>query len=136
MLRYQNKYRAVIKSRPDYVRTLVDRLNSQGVACDTPQVNHRIRSDLNASCQHMVSEAQRAGDVELARAFDVISKYFLARREENPADSLRRAANDLVSAIKDFLALPGEERSSELAAFCDALSAKIGVLEEALEEEA
>ena len=28
MLRYQNKYRAVIKTRPDYVRALVDRLNS------------------------------------------------------------------------------------------------------------
>ena len=34
MLRYQNKYRAVIKSRPEYVHDLVERLNAQGVACD------------------------------------------------------------------------------------------------------
>ena len=30
MLRYQNKYRAVIKSRPDYVHDMVERLNEQG----------------------------------------------------------------------------------------------------------
>ena len=31
MLRYQNKYRAVVKSRPEYVRGLVEKLNEQGV---------------------------------------------------------------------------------------------------------
>lgn len=40
MLRYQNKYRSVIKSRPEYVKQMVDRLNAEGVQCDTPKVNH------------------------------------------------------------------------------------------------
>lgn len=130
MLRYQNKYRAVIKSRPDYVRALVDRLNSEGVACDAPQVNHRARSDLNASCERMVSEAQRSGDAELARACDTLAKYLCARREEAPVS---RAA-ELIRAIKDFLALPETERSAELAPFCELLAAQIGSAEEELEE--
>ncbi|MBQ8505832.1 MAG: hypothetical protein IJ466_00115 [Clostridia bacterium] len=133
MLRYQNKYRAVIKSRPDYVRALVDRLNSEGVACDTPQVNHRTRSDLNASCEHMVSEAQRAGDAELARACDTLAKYLCTRREEPAEPGLREAVSSLLPAIKDFLALPEEARSAEIQPFCDLLAEKIGAVEAMVE---
>ena len=61
MLRYQNKYRAVIKSRPEYVQKMVEALNARGVACETPQVNHRVRPDVGAACQTMVDEARRAG---------------------------------------------------------------------------
>lgn len=131
MLRYQNKYRAVIKSRPDYVRSLVDRLNSEGVACDTPQVNHRARSDLNASCERMVSEAQRSGDAELARACDVLAKYLCTRHAE-PASLDAGGAAALLSLIKDFLALPEEARTAELKPFCEALSERIGALEEVI----
>ena len=132
MLRYQNKYRAVIKSRPDYVRSLVDRLNSEGVNCDAPQVNHRTRSDLNASCEHMVSEAQRAGDAELARACDTLAKYLCARHDDASSPAIRGAA-ELVAAIKDFLALPEENRAEEIMPFCELLAEKIGPVEEALE---
>ena len=59
MLRYQNKYRSVIKSRPDYVRQMVESLNARGIACETPQVNHRARPDLGAACRSMVDEARR-----------------------------------------------------------------------------
>ncbi len=133
MLRYQNKYRAVIKSRPDYVRAIVDRLNSQGVACDTPQVNHRSRSDVHASGEQMIAEAQRAGDAELARAFDTITRHLCARREENPDLALRSAVLELTPVIKDFLALPAEERVRNLETFCDALTGQLGALEAAVE---
>jgi len=133
MLRYQNKYRAVIKSRPDYVRSLVDRLNSEGVACDTPQVNHRTRSDLGASCERMVSEAQRAGDAELARACDTLAKYLCSRHEDAPDSALRDCVARLLPAIKDFLALPEDMRAAELKPFCDLLAEKIGSVEAAVE---
>ena len=127
MLRYQNKYRAVIKSRPDYVRELVEKLNGEGVMCDAPQVNHRSRSDLNASCVRLTDEAQRSGDAELARACDVITKYLCQRRsaEEKPS----AAAAELIAPIKDFLALPSEERVRELEPFCEDLAARIGAAE-------
>lgn len=130
MLRYQNKYRAVIKSRPDYVRALVEKLNSEGVNCDTPQVNHRTRSDLNASSEQMISEAQRAGDAELARAFDVITKYLRERRDADASAQIAHAAAELIAPIKDFLALPMEARIRELAPFCEAMAEKIGALEQ------
>ena len=129
MLRYQNKYRAVIKSRPEYVRALVDRLNSEGVNCDTPQVNHRVRSDLNASCEQMVTEAQRAGDAELARACDVITKYLRERRSADGGERLSAAVAALIAPIKDFLALPDEARAREIGPFCEALAAHIGPVE-------
>ena len=132
MLRYQNKYRAVIKSRPEYVRGLVDKLNSEGISCDTPQVNHRTRSDLNASCEQMVSEAQRAGDPELARACDVLTKYLRERRAAQTGERLTEAVGELLAPIKDFLALPDEARSGEIAPFCEIIAEKIGAVEAAL----
>lgn len=135
MLRYQNKYRAVIKSRPDYVRTLVERLNSEGVMCDTPQVNHRTRGDLNASCAQMVDEAQRAGDAELARACDTITHYLRQRRSAGAGERLVAATGELIAPIKDFLALPEDVRARELTPFCDALVERIGAVEAALPDE-
>ena len=129
MLRYQNKYRAVIKSRPDYVRALVEKLNGEGVMCDAPQVNHRSRSDLNASCVQLVDEAQRSGDAELARACDVITKYLRQRRVADAGERPGSAAAELIAPIKDFLALPPEERARELEPFCEDLAARIGAAE-------
>ena len=36
MLRYQNKYRSMIKNSPDYVRSLVERLRTEGTPCRDP----------------------------------------------------------------------------------------------------
>ena len=133
MLRYQNKYRAVIKSRPDYVRALVEKLNGEGVMCDAPQVNHRSRSDLNASCVRLTDEAQRSGDAELARACDVITKYLRQRRVTDAGEKSGSAAAELIAPIKDFLALPPEERARELEPFCEDLAARIGAAEAELD---
>ena len=129
MLRYQNKYRAVIKSRPDYVRALVERLNSEGVHCDTPQVNHRVKTDLNASCTELISQAQRAGDAELARACDILCQYMKQRCD---GQGLAAAAAELVQPIKDFLALPDDEKQHELEPFCQRIGSCIGAVEECL----
>ena len=132
MLRYQNKYRAVIKSRPDYVRAMVEKLNSEGVHCDTPQVNHRMKADLNASCAQMVSQAQRSGDAELAQACDILARHIRRRGDHS---RMMEAARELISPLKDFLALPGEEKLTRMQPFCEDISQKIGALEAAMPEE-
>ncbi|MBE5774965.1 MAG: hypothetical protein E7337_13700 [Clostridiales bacterium] len=131
MLRYQNKYRAVIKSRPDYVHDIVDRLNRQGVSCDQPQVNHRARADIHASCRALTDEAHRSGDAELARACDTITRYLRGLRTPEPeADfAALSAARELISPIKEFLALPDEEKGPALGMFCEELAAVIGKAE-------
>lgn len=132
MLRYQNKYRAVIKSRPDYVRALVDRLNAQGISCDAPQVNHRARTDLGESAEALVTEARRSGDAELARACDVLAQYLKGQRA--PAESaIAAAAQQVIAPVKEFMALSGQARMEAADDFCDNIAGRIGELEARLE---
>lgn len=132
MLRYQNKYRAVIKSRPEYVREMVDRLNDQGVKCDAPQVNHRIRADVGQSCARLEQEGHRSGDAELARACDTLADYLRGLRAPALDAGLIDAAQALVDPIKEFVARPAGERAEHLDDFCAEMAAKVGALESQL----
>ena len=132
MLRYQNKYRAVIKSRPEYVQGLVEKLNAQGVNCDTPQVNHRVRADLNESSEELTSEARRAGDAELARACDVLTQYLRGQRLSPAGAELTRAAQNVIDPIKEFVALSAQARAEAADDFCANIAQRIGALEAAL----
>lgn len=133
MLRYQNKYRAVIKSRPDYVRGIVERLNRQGVACETPQVNHRAKADLGESGGALVAEARRSGDAELARACDVLTQYLKGQRPAAAQGPLAEAAQALVEPIKEFIALEPAARMEAAEEFCGDMAGRIGALESLLE---
>ena len=128
MLRYQNKYRAIIKSRPDYVREVVEKLNGAGVMCDAPQVNHRVRCDLNAACADMTEEAQRADDAELAHACETLTRYLRKQRVSDAAEDLRDASQSFVDGVKELLALPDSDHD----AFRSAVAAHIGAIEAAL----
>ena len=134
MLRYQNKYRAVIKSRPEYVRDIVEKLNEQGVECDAPQVNHRVRADLQASGDALVSEARRSGDAELARACDVLTQYLRGERAPHAEDGLADAAREVIGPIKEFVALDAAARMEAAQSFCDDIARRIGALEAQLDE--
>lgn len=127
MLRYQNKYRAVIKSRPEYVRELVDRLNEQGVVCDPPTVSHRTRASVGQSCMRLEEEARRSGDAELARACSTIADYLRGLRMSSAAPELIEAAQELIVPIKDFIARP--DRSARIDDFCAEITSRIGRLE-------
>ena len=135
MLRYQNKYRAVIKSRPDYVKDMVDKLNEQGVACDAPQVNHRARVDLQEASGALLAEARRSGDAELAKACDVLTQYLRAQRAPRPEAGVADAARALIGPIKEFVALSADRRMEAAEAFCEAVSERIGALESRLDSE-
>ena len=134
MLRYQNKYRAMIKSRPEYVREMVEKLNRQGVACETPQVNHRAKADLGESGGALVAEARRSGDAELARACDVLTQYLKGQRAPAGGDRLAEAARELVEPIKEFIALAPDARMEAAGEFCGDMAKRIGALETLLEE--
>ena len=135
MLRYQNKYRAVIKSRPDYVRDLVEKLNEKGVICDAPQVNHRSRADLTESSETLVSEARRSGDSELARACDVLAQYLRGQRSPAAGPELTQAAQNVITPVKEFMALSGQARMEAADEFCENIAQRIGDLEARLSEE-
>ena len=133
MLRYQNKYRAVIKSRPDYVREMVEKLNEKGISCDAPQVNHRMRADVGESADGLAAEARRSGDSELARACDVLAQYLKGQRAPITGDTLE-AVQQVVSPVKEFLALSPQARMEAADDFCDNMARRIGELESRLSE--
>ena len=135
MLRYQNKYRAVIKSRPEYVQAMVDRLNAQGVECDAPQVNHRARADFQASSEALTAEARRSGDAELARACDVLTQYLKGMRLPAAESALEDAAQALIAPIKEFIALSPDARMEAAEDFCGEMTDRIGALEACLNGE-
>ncbi len=133
MLRYQNKYRAVIKSRPEYVREMVERLNSEGVACETPQVNHRAKADLAESGGALVAEARRSGDADLARACDVLTQYLRSQHASAADAQLAETARALVGPIKEYIALEPAARMEAAEEFCGDMARRIGALEALLE---
>jgi len=129
MLRYQNKYRSMLKSRPDYVREIVDKLNEQGLNCDTPQVNHRARTDVNHALSRLEDEARRTGDGELVRACDALTNYLRMARTAAVDRSMLTAAQELIDPIKEFVARPAEERAEHLDDFCAEMIALVGMVE-------
>jgi hypothetical protein len=129
MLRYQNKYRSIIKSRPEYVRDMVEKLNARGIHCDQPQVNHRTRPDMGAACRGLVDEARRMGDAELARACETLTRHLLGLRESMSPPDMVGAAQRVVDEAKQFLAAPEAERTRALPEFCELLAERVGALE-------
>ena len=127
MLRYQNKYRSVIKSRPEYVREIVDKLNEQGVICDPPTVSRRTRADVGQACGRLEEEGRRSGDAELARACETIAGYLRGLRAPSADAALMEAAQELIAPIKEFVALP--DRAARADEFCAGIIDRIGRLE-------
>ena len=134
MLRYQNKYRAVIKSRPEYVRGIVEKLNEQGVECETPQVHHRVRADICQACAGLEEEARRSGDAELVRACEVLTGYLRGLRSAMPDQALVDAVQGMLEPVKEFLARPADERTAHLEAFCAEMMECVGALEAQMPE--
>ncbi len=152
MLRYQNKYRSVIKTRPELVSRVVDRLRAEGVEATQPEVNHRNRVTLEEACQNLTQSVHKSGDPELVRALGTLCQYLTGERaiqpqsrstlgvrldlyrmalEEKRAEqqALCQAANELIEPVKEYLVKGAQERQLCLDRFCEDLSGRIGALE-------
>lgn len=155
MLRYQNKYRAVIKNRPDLVEKAVEKLQAEGVDCAPPQVHPR--GTLPEACAHVSSAARRSGDAELIRACETLAEHLLRRSEPKPEEPAGRGdkvrydlcrmalqdakrqsalvcetARPVIDCIKEQLALSSAEQQREEGSFLEQLALAIGPLEEAI----
>jgi len=136
MLRYQNKYRSVIKNRPEYVQQLVEKLNEQGLECSAPQVNHRVRPDIRLSLEAFGSEAALHGDPELARAVDVLTRQLTGQRTSAAAEAMRSCADSITEHIRAFVLKPMQDRINGMDEFCAVLSARVDELNAALSPQA
>ena len=137
MLRYQNKYRSTVRTRPEIVRRVMDRLNEQGRAFISPYAQEAGGAELAA----LKNRAQESGDAHIGQLFESLD-YLLARALEKPADDggaqrradrlgarcdmlrialddeqkrfgrLKSEAGGMVTFLKEYVALPETARPS------------------------
>ena len=164
MLRYQNKYRSVIRTRPELVRRVMEELDAQGTAYVSP-----YDADADAAVPTMPAlreKAARTGDKQIAVLMDALDHLFDmalahgegAREQEGgdaPAaqrradrlgarcDMLRIALDDemtrsrrlreetegMVTLMKEYIALPEQERAASTEAFCARAAARLSAVE-------
>jgi len=170
MLRYQNKYRSTVRSRPDIVRRVMDRLAQNGVpyVSPYPQEESALPEDV---LPRLKSRAQASGDARLSGFFDGLDHLLdlalspkappdagkntlLPMAEDSEAqrradrlsarcDMLRIALDDaqqrkkrlceeaggMLTLIREYIALPQEERSSQTPFFCQQAAARLAAVE-------
>ena len=160
MLRYQNKYRSTVCTRPEIVRRVMDRLNEQGRAFVSPYGQEAGGAELAA----LKNRAQESGDAHIGQLFESLD-YLLARALEKPADDggaqrradrlgarcdmlrialddeqkrfgrLKSEAGGMVTFLKEYVALPETARQSGLQAFCEQAAQRLSRVECALMDE-
>ena len=154
MLRYQNKYRSVLKNRPDLIQRIMEKLQEEGVHCPQPEVRPRLHATLDQSLSLMESAAVSVSDAELIRACEVFTRMILSRRSEDTGaaqldrlnvridlyrlalsekmrliDNLCETADELTVGLKEFLVMNEENQRLSLPGFCRNMREKLGALE-------
>lgn len=154
MLRYQNKYRSVLKNRPELIEKIMEKLKEEGVDCPQPEVRPRVHATLDQALNMLDGAARSVSDAELIRACEVFARMILSGRSEDKTvtqmdrmnvrmdlyrlalneklhmiDRLCEAADELTIGLKEFLILTEEEKHRSLPGFCAQMQEKIGALE-------
>jgi hypothetical protein len=119
MLRYQNKYRSVLKNRPELIESITEKLRNEGIDCPAVEVRTRSRAaTLPQACEMLSEAALSVSDAELIRACETITRLMLSRRSEETDDA--RTAGDRLSVKLDLYRLALSEKDEKLTALCNA----------------
>ncbi|MDO4548175.1 MAG: hypothetical protein Q4D04_08760 [Clostridia bacterium] len=152
MLRYQNKYRSIIKTRPDLVNDIVKQLNAEGMEVAMPCVSRRNRSSVKEACEHLNEAARQNENPDLIKACETLADFIAQSVESYPAtrsgmgaridiyrmalddklgqiQDINKSATGLITAIKEYLGQTPESRAENLDEFCGLLMEKIGEFE-------
>ena len=154
MLRYQNKYRSVLKNRPELIEKILSKLHEEGVDCPHPEGRPRLSSSVDQAAALLEGAAKSVSDAELIRACEIFARMILSGRgEEKNAgqmdrmnvrldlyrlalgekmrliDNLCETADELTMGLKDFLVLDEENQRQSLPGFCADMREKLGAFE-------
>ena len=111
MLRYQNKYRSVVRTRPELVKRIMQQLTQEGVAFVSPYPGDSTKN-AEARIAQLKSRAQSSADEQVIRLFDSLS-HLLTLAFDQPHQS-----EDVQQTPQDSAAL---RRADRLKAQCDVL---------------
>ena len=126
MLRYQNKYRSVLKSKPHFIREIMEEIEGAGEQAFDPYAVSTLHTrPLHESITSTIVNSGDPALLGLLRGLDTL----LQRAGMMDAEPLKAACEPLVQSVKDFLGLSMERREKELLAFSEILSERIGELE-------
>ncbi len=135
MLRYQNKYRAILRKKPDLIEQVCRELRQEGLPCPDvkvtvsplPPEDQPVQADpdVQAILRAAASLARRAGDPVPENDRLRVQRDLLLIQVED----LQLAVKELLRDCKEFLGGEMEERMDNLPAFCDILSGHIAKLE-------
>jgi len=168
MLRYQNKYRSTIRTRPELVRKVMEDLSANGVPFVSPyaQEDETAHSTLSAleqraadsgdpqlrqlfaSLDHLLTlalapretEMPTMADSDVQRRADRLSAHVDVLRIALDDEQIRRAklkaeTEQMVTLLKEYIALPESDRADHTAVFCSQAAARLSAVECALMEE-
>ena len=141
MLRYQNKYRALLRKKPELIDQVCRELRQEGLPCPVlsvsiqetplPGASDGLPSpisdpDARAAWTAIAALARRAqrNDAPQSDRLKVQRDLLLMQLED-----LQTAARDVIRECKDFLGCEPEEKQARLSQFCDALSGHLARLE-------
>lgn len=119
MLRYQNKYRAVLRKKPEMIAGICRALEEEGVPCINPLHGKKRQEPF----------ADDAAYQKNLQAMDRLKVQ--ADLMQMQLEDMQAAAHATVLLCKEFLGLLPEERQGNLNAFCQALTGHVAVLENA-----
>lgn len=147
MLRYQNKYRSVLKKRPELIEEVVEELRSEGVTLQSPlgmpaKSEEEVRGEI--ACK-----AAALGDQDVMRMLTGINALMDRALTNDPQlrhdrlqvqldmalmrnEDLCCAAGDMLLLCKEYLGQEEETRFAALPAFLSALSQHVSTLENAM----
>ena len=163
MLRYQNKYRSTVRSRPELVRRVMAQLTEEGVAYVNPYAGEAPPE--SPAMPGLQKQAELSGDPQLAQLFsslDHLLALALAPRtpvqdsdvqrradrlsaqldvlrieldnEQTRSAHLRTETEGMVTLLKEYIALPKDDRLSHAEQFCEQAAARLSAVECALME--
>ena len=146
MLRYQNKYRSVLKKRPELVQGVVEELRQEGIACPDPlmaghpeALMEEVQEKANALADPAVRQMLTGMNTLLDRALDAdrqVGQDRLRVRLDMATlryDALCREAGDMLLLCKEYLGQEEDVRTAAMPAFLSELSQRVARVENAMQ---
>ena len=147
MLRYQNKYRSVLKKRPQLIREVMDELRAQGVECPDPLAGDARADDLKAEIS---TKALALGDADVRQMLNGMNALLDRALNNDPQvsrdrmrvrldmaqlrfDGLCRACGDMLLLCKEYLGQEEDTRTAALPAFLEALRERVTEVENGMQ---
>ena len=131
MLRYQNKYRSTIRTRPELVSRIMQRLSEEGRPFVSPYAPEQD-AQAEQSLVRLKKRAEQSGDAQLTALFSSLEHLLDLALEPREAPASHAEQPQNAASMSDAPAIPGD---SEALRRADRLSARCDVLRIALSDE-